>query len=356
MSEDLAEGARNLLINCAELKINESLVIVCESAELGWYDETAPDAVAAAARNMGVEPVILKVGAPENERDPRIIEAMADHDCTVFFARIGDQDRFAEPVPGKKTVMSYARTAQQLTSLFGRADHRAFIQLKQAVNDILLGANIIRITCPQGSDVSGNVSGSEREDLGDVSVRRFPLGVPQPLDAGGMSGRVALSRYLTPTGSKIYDPPSVPIDGVVMAEVSDGRILDLQGEQASVRRIRQHYEMVSDKFGIEKDIVHSFHAGIHPGSTFTQDAAVDPDLWSNSVFTNPRVLHFHTCGDYIPGEISWMLIDHTLSVDGIDLWHKGCLCPEVFKETQTCLESWPELRTLIASPSQAIGI
>jgi hypothetical protein len=141
-----------------------------------------------------------------------------------------------------------------------------------------------------------------------------------------------------------------------MAEISAGRIVELRGEAAMVARIRHHHEMVANKFNLDGNAVHSFHAGIHPGSCYTKQAADDPDRWSNSVFTNPRVLHFHTCGTQAPGEICWILIDHTLSVDGTDLWKSGRLCAHSFKEIRACLEVWPELAALIAAPSLAIGL
>jgi len=344
------------LINCAELSTDESLLIVCESPALGWYDDAVFEAIASAARELGVVPTMFDVGAPENERDPNLITAMDNHDCTIFLARIGDQDRFAAPVPGKKTVMSYARTADELASSYGRGNHRAFVELKLAINNILLNAETIHVTCPLGTSISGSASDSEWESLGEVSVRRFPLGVPLPLAASKMSGTVALARYLTPTGSKTYDPPSVPIDGVVMAEVSQGRIVDFTGAPLAVECVRRHYRMVADKFGIDENIVHSFHAGIHPGSSYTKAAAEDPDRWSNSIFTNPRILHFHTCGDYAPGEICWVLVDHTLSADSVKLWDNGRLCLDAFEKTRYCLEAWPELDAMAASPSQAIGI
>ena len=133
-------------------------------------------------------------------------------------------------------------------------------------------------------------------------------------------------------------------------------INDLKGEQEDVGRIRKHYQMVASLFSLDKDVVHSFHAGIHPGSAYTKSVAEDPDRWSNSAFTNPRVLHFHTCGDYPPGEICWMVIDHTLTIDGKTLWEHGRLCVDAFDETARCLDDWPELRPLFASPSSAIGI
>jgi hypothetical protein len=51
----------------------------------------------------------------------------------------------------------------------------------------------------------------------------------------------------------------------------------------------------------------------------------DPDRWSNSVFTSPRWLHFHTCGAYAPGEICWMVGEPKVEVDGKALWREGRL-------------------------------
>ena len=355
-SKNLIAGAKNLLFNCAELAADETVLIVKELPSLGWYDAMTSATIIDVAGGSGIVPTEITVGAPDNDRDPMVAEGMAAHDCTIFLARIGDQDRFAAPITGKKTVMSYARTAKDLASNYGRCDHRALVGLKQAVNEVLLSAKNIRITCPLGTDLSGDVSNSVCEAYGDVSVRRFPLGVPQPIEAAGMSGRVALSRYLTPTGSRTYSPPSLRIDGVVMAEISNGRILKLLGEATMVDRIRQHHEMVAKKFDIDADAVHSFHAGIHPGSAYTIHAGEDPDRWSNSIFTNPRILHFHTCGTQAPGEICWILVDHTLTIDGANLWENGRLCAYSFEETRSCLESWPELGALVASPSRAIGL
>lgn len=355
-AQDLAEGARNLLINCARLKPDETLLIVCEDPDFGWYDRDTSSAIAAEARTLGVSPTLLNVGAPGNDRDMHVTEAIGSHDCTIFMARIGDQDRFADPVPGKRSVMCYARDAQTLASAYGRTDHRAFVDLKNAVDGILRGAGKIHITCPLGTDISGSVSGGDRAAPGDVSVRRFPLGVPQPLSASGLSGRVALARYLTPTGSKVYEPASVAIDSTVFAEVSLGRIIGLTGDEHTVGRIREHHRMVADLFAIDGEIVHSFHAGIHPGCAYTDNHVRDPDHWSNTVFTNPRILHFHTCGDYAPGEICWMVIDHSLSVDGKNLWENGRLRPDAFEETRQCLDNWAELRPLFDSPSQSIGL
>ena len=355
----VARGARNLLVNCAGVGPGTDLVILHEDPALGWYDLEAPRAVAEEARKLGAAPALVRVGAPGNEPDSRAVEAVAEHDCTVFFSRIGDQDRFEEPVPGKTIVMCYARDAAMLGSPYGETDHRALLELKAAVNRTLLRAGAIRISCPLGTDLAGEVAADEREESGEVSVRRFPMGVHQPLDAGRFSGRVALARYLTTTGSKVYEPASLVLETPVMAEVEAGRLTGLtglDGEDAVVERIRAHYRMVAEKFGLDADAVHSWHAGIHPGCAYLAGAAEDPDRWANNVFTNPRFVHFHTCGAFPPGEICWTVLDPTIEVDGLALWERGRFRPDVFPLTRECLSRWPELAPLFESPSDAIGL
>lgn len=182
------------------------------------------------------------------------------------------------------------------------------------------------------------------------------MGVPQPVRASGMSGQVALIDFLTPTGSKVYDPPSIQIDNTVIANIENGIIIDFDGGKDDVEKIERHYKMVSEKFSIQGNYVHSFHAGIHPGTSYLLKASHDPDRWANTIFTNPRILHFHTCGNYAPGEICWMIIDHTLTVDNKILWDKGRLCVHEFHATRECLEKWSELVPMFAKPAQDIGV
>ena len=43
---NLAEGAHNLLVNCAGAETGDTILIVHEDPALGWYDLAAPQAVA----------------------------------------------------------------------------------------------------------------------------------------------------------------------------------------------------------------------------------------------------------------------------------------------------------------------
>ena len=351
-----ARAAENLLLNCAELSSADSLLIVHEDSALGWYDAAVTEAVASAARDLGINFQTIEVGAPQNQRDARVIEAMQAHDCTLFLSRIGDQDRFAEPQAGKKIVMCYVRTEDMLASGFAGVSYAATLAIKKVLDGLISRASRIDIQCPLGTDCSLNQQPSEFTELSDVSVRRFPLGVVTPIDAGGLNGRVALADFLTPTGSNVYEPASLALEEAVFALIESGRIDKFEGAADTVTSVEQHYQQVAQQFGIDADFVHSWHVGLHPGLSYLQDAAADPDRWSNTIFNHPRILHFHTCGAYAPGEISWIVKDPTVVLDGKPLWDRGILRVDDFEETRACLQQWPELTQLYAQDAGQVGI
>ena len=82
----------------------------------------------------------------------------------------------------------------------------------------------------------------------------------------------------------------------------------------------------------------------------------NPDRWSNTAFPNPRILHFHTCGAYPPGEICWMVFDPLITVDGAALWDRGQLNREINDDIASVFARWPRLDTLFDNPSRDIGL
>lgn len=323
-NDPIAEAARNLLINCAELRRGDRVVILAEDPALGWYDGTCPEITARVASELGAKVEVLPIGSSAGPLGDSTERACESADVRVFFARIGDRSRFGTQ-PGRGiTVIVYARTAATFGSEFGTRPHGEVLALKNRANAALFSAREITITCPLGTEVAGTPPsiGAEPDD---VTVRRFPMCMPAPMPATGFSGKVALAGFLTPTGSKEYEPASLELRSVAFAHIENGRIRDLEGDAAEVAAIRRHYAMVSERFGIDADRVHSWHAGIHSGCRFDGRPADNPDLWSNSVFGHPGYLHFHTCGDYPPGEISWMVAEPTIVADDEVLWSDGRL-------------------------------
>ena len=99
-------------------------------------------------------------------------------------------------------------------------------------------------------------------------------------------------------------------------------------------------------FNIEHNIVHSWHAGLNPGIRYSHSIEENPDRWSNTIFPSPKYLHFHTCGDYAPGEICWMIANPTIAIDNIPIWEKGILKLHSFDECIQQLQNSSDLRNL----------
>ncbi|MEL7469664.1 MAG: hypothetical protein AAFN27_14505 [Pseudomonadota bacterium] len=324
---DPRSGARNLLLNCAGLLAGQRIVLLAEDPALGWYDDEAPRVTAEVAREMGGDVTVLPVGGPDAAMPPGVDRIASQADIVVFFARIGDQARFsARRYPGI-CVMVYARTATALGSPFGTRPHSAMQALKNEIHARVFGARQLHVSCPKGTELTGLMPRIEPEHAADVTILRFPMCVPAPVPAATFSGRVALSGWLTPTGSRAYHPASLKLEHDVIALVENGRIAGFDGPSREVEAIRRHYDRVAKQFDLDADAVHSFHAGIHDGCAHPCAAEDDPDLWSNTVFGSPRYLHVHTCGAEPPGEICWMVENPTVSADGIAIWSNGTLIP-----------------------------
>jgi len=341
----LSRAARNLLCDCGGFAPGDEVVIYREDARYGWYDAAVADAVAQEAARMGIAVHLTDTLPPTDKPDTALAGVLASPANIVYFARIGDQDRFGAAGAAGRRVMVYARNAADLASAYGQVPHQAMRAFKAAVDGVLIRAHQIEITCPAGTRITGSVAQKSATPQ-DTTVRRFPLGVPAPVSASGFSGRVALYGGLTPTGNRAYDPAVLPLKEPLFANVDQGRITGFDGPADQVAEVTAHYTRLADVFGLDPFVVHSWHAGMHPGCPFFDPMDDSRDYWSNTVFSNPRLLHFHTCGTEPPGEISWNLVDATVCIDGVPLWDAGSLKPRAFGALSTCLEAYPTLEDL----------
>ncbi|MEX0503031.1 hypothetical protein AB3X55_05485 [Alphaproteobacteria bacterium LSUCC0719] len=354
---DLARsaGAANLIDNCIGNVEGMTVLLVCEDPRHGWYDNAAPDRVHRELAARGATVRRMTVDLPENHPNAEVQAAMNDVDRVVFFSRLGDQGRFNWHYTGPRCVMSYALNETMLEGGFGSLDHQSMCQIKAAVDMVTLSASHIRVTCPLGTNFEGSPSATVKTGS-EVVIERFPMGIPQPVLAAGFQGRAVLSHYLTPTGSKVYAPAYLPLREPVVAHFEANRIIGFSGAADIVAEVEAHYDRVAGEFDLDGYNVDSWHAGIHPLMAYDQPAAADPLRWSGSAFQHPRLLHFHTCGSGPPGEISWMILDPTIEIDGIALWENGRLYPERFEAMRQILDRDPALAAAFQMPAGAVGV
>ena len=343
----LNKSINNLLNNCAGLNENDTLLIISEDSKFGWYDKDISIAVYDYAKNkLGLSTELLIVGEPKNNAKDTLEKIIDNYDCAIFFARIGDQERFEKPLSNTKRIMSYVRNIDSLCSLFASTNYEEMKKFKDVINKIIFDADNIEISCPLGTNLKGTIYKKNINQNKDTSIVRFPVVVPSPILAKNFSGEVVLDGYLTSTGSKVYEPISLKIESPVTATILNGKIANLNGEKKVVEKIVKHYETVSKIFNIDHDIVHSWHAGINPGIHYSNSVEENPDRWSNTIFPSPKYLHFHTCGNYAPGEICWMIANHNIKIDNVPLWENGILKVDSFDETIQHLQNSSDLRNL----------
>lgn len=350
------QGARNLLANCAKAQRGERLLIAYEPPEYGFFDHGAVGCVVTAAKELGLHVDTVDVGFTPNlpHLTRELLARIAAADIILFLARLGDQLRFSDMPPGKKIIVSFAVTQELFGSGFANGHHDAFTALKIRINTVLASAKNIHVTCAAGSDFSGRPA-IDLGPKGDTSVLRFPMSVFTPVPAHSFSGRVALAGFLTGTGSRYYPNYTVEFEGPVAALFDNGQLTGFDGSAQDVRRADRHYDYVSDLFGIDRNFVHSWHAGIHPGCGYPWDMRQNMERWGGAAFGNPRILHFHTCGAYAPGEISWNMIDPTITIDGVSVWENGVLHIERLPGGREIIAPYPCACALFASPNPDIG-
>lgn len=355
LAAGIPAGAFNLLSDCVHGAKGERLLIVEEPRGGGYYDDEAPRMAAAAARALGMR--VYETQAPAGLSDAELaefVEGLSGFDHVLFFARVGDQLRFSEMRDMPHATMCYALDRGMMESPFGEACHRGMCELKAEIDAAFASAREVRVSCPRGTDYAGHYVGGTGP--AEVTLQRFPMLVPRPVPAGGFTGRVALSRFLVGTGNRFYEPYWLPLDHDVFAILEGNRIAGFEGPREIVDAVRAHYLHVAGRFGIEPWFVHSWHPGIHPGCGFAASASENILRWSGSAFGNPRILHFHTCGIYAPGEISWNVVDPTVTLDGVALWEEGVLHPERLPGGGGFLARHPRLARLFAEPCRAIGM
>ncbi len=360
---EFRRGALNLLLDCAGAKPGERLLILAEDPELGFYGPGLAEAVAEEARALGLDVSLRMIGfSPDaDELPPALVPAVEAADHTLFLARLGDQLRFRAMPAGSRPIVSYALDREAFASPFAAAPYGAFVALKKAFDQLFAGARAIRITCALGTDVEGHVEAAQAPaaappEPADVTIKRFPMSVFAPVDAKGFHGRVAVAHLLCGTGSRYYAPFGLRLGSTLHAVIGDGRLLRFEGEPAEVAQAEAHYAHVAGLYRIDGGIVHSWHAGIHPGCAFRGSAHDSHERWSGSAFGNPRLLHFHTCGAYAPGEICWNIVDPTVTVDGVPVWEAGRIRLEAVPGAAAVLEGHPGLADLFAQPDQRIGL
>ena len=178
-ADRLQKAVVNLLAHCAGLEPGARLLVVGEEKQAGYYDGRIAETVARVAADQGYRTAVESRPFCTDVAgiDEPLASRMAAVDCTLFFARLGDQLRFRDMPPGSRSVVCYTLDIEALCSGFGTAHYQAFLDLKRAIDQMIGAADHIRVTCPRGTDFSVTGPAARPDCKADVSIIRFPMSV-----------------------------------------------------------------------------------------------------------------------------------------------------------------------------------
>ena len=326
---DPRAGAEFLIKDAIGAKSGETLAIIAEDPGLGIYDAMVPLCVADVADQLGITTKIISVGHHVGLEgiSPEVMHALTHFDHVLFQSRLGDSLRFSN-IPGSASkTMSYALDISILGGVSCTVPHRVMEAVRAAYDQRADTTRNWRITCANGTDISGtqDVDMVASGDVEDFTVTRYPVCAPRPIACNRASGVVALSHWLMASGNRYYPDDELLLSEPVFAHVDNGRIQGFDGPDALVADVHTYYERVGEYFGLNPWSVHSWHAGINPGARYPIRGERGLERWGKVAFANPRYLHFHTCGNYAPGEIAWSIFDATVEFDGETMWDQGKL-------------------------------
>ncbi len=354
---DIDIGLHNLLVKCAKIEEDTKVLIVHEEEEYGFCDLNIVSHACKYCKKLGANPEVIEIPfCPEKPTiSPSIVQLMEKVDIVVSFARLLDQLRFQDFPNCSKTIMNYASTTPRLVSGFGSVDFEGFCKLESHLDGYMSMAKEIKVTCPRGTSFSGSgdlLMGKE----GEVHVTRYPMMVFSPISSNSFKGKLAVPGFLVGTCCNFYPNYFLELDETLFVFFEGERLLGFEGKPSDVEKANNHYDYVSERFGLDRNRVFSWHAGIHPGNIYTESFKVNPSVWCSTSFGNPRLLHFHTCGNQPPGEIAWNVVDPTISVDGIEIWSNGKFNPQKLPGVNEILDQYPDIKQLIDHPGREIGL
>ena len=321
-------GARNLLLNCVGLAAGQSVLIVGEDHAASFFDPRVCHILADAVRKLGghAEVAIAPATSGPEEFPGDIASRMQGADHTIFLSRLGDQVRFCPLPGGGSKTMCYLQDEAYLRDDFARVDHNLFNEINRLLVAELADAGSCRITCPLGSDLSGPLlpidAPGQESVIDEFSVRLFPVMITPPLSARGLSGRLALGKWLMTTSTRDYDDSLLELETAIFANLRDGQIAGFEGAAGEVKRVERHFERVAQLSGGDPYVVNSWHTGTYPKTFYSGRAADNLQKWSDIAYGSPRYTHFHACG-HNPGDIAISLFDASVEFDGEPFWEAG---------------------------------
>jgi len=327
--ENIESGAINLLKNCANVNKGDRIVIVGESGPDPFFEVELCDVVAQVSQKMGCTAEIIMT-APmtlDDEFPKNLASAMETADVTIFFSRLGDQQRFSSMPGAGKKIMTYTVSLDHLGAPFGRADYQVGRKIQQKLLKTLVRTKSYQIVAPCGTNLVSKLNPSEdflktAQTTTNFTVDLFPEMIFPPVNCLNLQGRVVFRHFLLSTGTRIYDNSALKINSDIIAIVENSRIVGFEGAPEEVKTLKDQLQRAAAITGGDPYIINSWHTGINPNTFYNGDPYANLEQWGTVAFGSPRYTHIHCAGNE-PGDVCLQVFDATITCDDQVLWDKG---------------------------------
>jgi hypothetical protein len=327
--KNIESGAINLLQNCAGVNKGDFIVIVGEIGPDPFFEPELCDVVAEVASKMDCTSEIVMVApmASGDEFPTHLSMAMEKADVTIFFSRLGDQQRFSNlPGTGKK-IMTYTLTRNHLGASFGRADYHIGQEIQQKLLKTLIKTKSYQIKAPCGTNLISDVGLSnnylkETQKTTNFSVDLFPEMIFPPINCLNLQGKLVIGHFLLSTSTRIYENSALKINSDVIATVENSRMVAFEGAPKEIKTIKNQLKRAAAITGGDPYVINSWHTGINPHTFFKGDPYGNLEHWGTVAFGSPRYTHIHCAGND-PGDVCMQVFDATITCDNQKIWDKG---------------------------------
>jgi hypothetical protein len=316
-SPDLLDGARNCVIDCAQIGKGSNVAVVNEHG----VDADVVSVIAEVARAAGAHvDVIWAEPYPKDDSAARIPDnvfaAFRDADILVnhyhSLSRVALQDHF--PAETRVRVPNRATSSTLLGSSWARFPYGVQKALGDSLEDIMAPGRRWRITSPAGTDLRGQFVEADSalaqayfqtDEDNNRARRNFPGGVHTPRISTGIHG-VLVAEYVD--GAPADMPP-------VRMKIRDGKVVDVEGGDPEGRACARILE--SDGY------VDSWHSGLNPKTVVPVKRASNPRKWYSYAHCSPKMVHFHLGRTH--ATINVACLDQTLEIEHKPIYENGAL-------------------------------
>jgi len=327
MSREIQEGATNCVVECAQAKKGQSILVLNEE---GGVDNEVSEALASAAEKYGADVrVVWGETIPKtSSRVPEsVIEALLASDVAIV-TYPSLRREILHPHLKQKQVMrsgNAARTAALMASEWARFPYSLEQMIINKLDEIMEGAKSWSVTTPKGTDIRGRFQGKEsvvagayfeRDDGNTRFSRSFPGGVHTPFNSVNMEG-VVVAEHLSGLAAS---GNAVTVEQPFRVEIKNNRTVAIGGEDEGARILKREIEERAEG---AYQWVDSWHAGTNPKTVVPWDQKREPRVWWNYAHWSPLALHFHLGRTVTP--ISLCCFQPTVQVDGRKIYENGRL-------------------------------